>query len=215
MILSQFQFISHIHVCTSYQHIHVCTLGADNHFMWWKKITSIYYMSLKYYIVSFRCSVIICLHTLCWGYLWLHTVEAQSCRHWPGSQGKSHFLHVSWQVRFQQYVNKCLSFHYVAVPTVALSLTTFFPCRGQILCSLGDHLTPQLPTCLPIFLDRLRNEITRLTTVKAYTLIAGWELNYSNLHVGSNKQKTQKDIPFFPGPLSVNPTLKGKRLGNP
>jgi cullin-associated NEDD8-dissociated protein 1 len=45
--------------------------------------------------------------------------------------------------------------------------------RGQILHSLGDELQSELPTCLPIFLDRLRNEITRLTTVKAYTLIAG------------------------------------------
>ena len=46
--------------------------------------------------------------------------------------------------------------------------------RGQILCSLGDELGQQLPQCLPIFLDRLRNEITRLTTVKAYSLIAGY-----------------------------------------
>lgn len=49
----------------------------------------------------------------------------------------------------------------------------FLFARGQILHSLGDELEPELPTCLPIFLDRLRNEITRLTTVKAYTLIAG------------------------------------------
>ncbi|KAJ7389384.1 Cullin-associated NEDD8-dissociated protein 1 [Desmophyllum pertusum] len=46
-------------------------------------------------------------------------------------------------------------------------------CMGQILCSLGDELGQQLSQCLPIFLDRLRNEITRLTTVKAYSLIAG------------------------------------------
>lgn len=46
-------------------------------------------------------------------------------------------------------------------------------CRGQIIHSLGDDLQSELPVCLPIFLDRLRNEITRLTTVKAYTLIAG------------------------------------------
>ena len=53
-------------------------------------------------------------------------------------------------------------------------------CRGQILCSLGDELGPQLPQCLPIFLDRLRNEITRLTTVKAYSLIAGYVLQSIN-----------------------------------
>lgn len=44
---------------------------------------------------------------------------------------------------------------------------------GQIVCNLGDYLRPELPVCLPLFLDRLRNEITRLTTVKALTKIAG------------------------------------------
>ncbi|XP_012274263.1 cullin-associated NEDD8-dissociated protein 1 [Orussus abietinus] len=45
-------------------------------------------------------------------------------------------------------------------------------CMGQILAHLGDTLYDELPVCLPIFLDRLRNEITRLTTVKALTYIA-------------------------------------------
>ncbi|XP_058803044.1 cullin-associated NEDD8-dissociated protein 1 [Phymastichus coffea] len=45
-------------------------------------------------------------------------------------------------------------------------------CMGQIVAHLGDTMHTQLPTCLPIFLDRLRNEITRLTTVKALTCIA-------------------------------------------
>ncbi|KAJ8923621.1 hypothetical protein NQ315_010200 [Exocentrus adspersus] len=44
---------------------------------------------------------------------------------------------------------------------------------GQVVCNLGDHLKSELPYCLPLFLDRLRNEITRLTTVKALTKIAG------------------------------------------
>lgn len=52
-------------------------------------------------------------------------------------------------------------------------ISTFKPIRGQIICNLGDHLKSELSTCLPIFLDRLRNEITRLTTVKALTLISG------------------------------------------
>ncbi|CAN8002953.1 unnamed protein product [Ixodes pacificus] len=51
-------------------------------------------------------------------------------------------------------------------------------CMGQILCHLGDRLQPELAVCLPIFLDRLRNEITRLTTVKALTRVAG-----SRLHI--------------------------------
>ncbi|XP_069960266.1 cullin-associated NEDD8-dissociated protein 1 [Cherax quadricarinatus] len=45
-------------------------------------------------------------------------------------------------------------------------------CMGQIISHLGDHLQGELGTCLPIFLDRLRNEITRLTTVKALTKVA-------------------------------------------
>lgn len=44
---------------------------------------------------------------------------------------------------------------------------------GQIISNLGDCLSDELPVCLPIFLDRLKNEITRLTTVKALTKIAG------------------------------------------
>ncbi|XP_046614715.1 cullin-associated NEDD8-dissociated protein 1 [Neodiprion virginianus] len=45
-------------------------------------------------------------------------------------------------------------------------------CMGQIVAHLGDFLHHELPVCLPIFLDRLRNEITRLTTVKALTCVA-------------------------------------------
>ena len=45
-------------------------------------------------------------------------------------------------------------------------------CMGQVVASLGDTLTAKLPECMPIFVDRLRNEITRLTTVRAITQIA-------------------------------------------
>lgn len=45
-------------------------------------------------------------------------------------------------------------------------------CMGQIICNLGDYLQGELNTCLPILLDRLKNEITRLTTVKALTKVA-------------------------------------------
>uniref|UniRef100_A0A8C8SN09 Cullin associated and neddylation dissociated 2 (putative) n=1 Tax=Pelusios castaneus TaxID=367368 RepID=A0A8C8SN09_9SAUR len=45
-------------------------------------------------------------------------------------------------------------------------------CMGQIVCNLGDHLSGDLQPTLKIFLERLKNEITRLTTVKALTLIA-------------------------------------------
>jgi cullin-associated NEDD8-dissociated protein 1 len=45
-------------------------------------------------------------------------------------------------------------------------------CMGQVIASMGDTLKAELPECLPIFVDRLRNEITRLTAVRAVTLIA-------------------------------------------
>nr|CAH7720684.1 unnamed protein product [Callosobruchus chinensis] len=44
---------------------------------------------------------------------------------------------------------------------------------GQVIYNLGDHLKDQLPFCLPLFVDRLTDETTRLTTVKALTKIAG------------------------------------------
>ena len=37
---------------------------------------------------------------------------------------------------------------------------------------MGDALEAELSECLPIFVDRLRNEITRLTAVRAVTLVA-------------------------------------------
>ena len=45
-------------------------------------------------------------------------------------------------------------------------------CMGHIVAHLGDHLKNELPNCLPIFLERLKNEITRLTAVKALICIA-------------------------------------------
>uniref|UniRef100_A0A8V5HEU4 Uncharacterized protein n=1 Tax=Melopsittacus undulatus TaxID=13146 RepID=A0A8V5HEU4_MELUD len=45
-------------------------------------------------------------------------------------------------------------------------------CMGQIIYNLGDYLSTDLQPTLKVFLERLKNEITRLTTVKALTLIA-------------------------------------------
>lgn len=45
-------------------------------------------------------------------------------------------------------------------------------CMGQILANMGDILNNELIVCLPIFLERLRNEVTRLSAVKALILIA-------------------------------------------
>uniref|UniRef100_A0A4W6DBK3 TATA-binding protein interacting (TIP20) domain-containing protein n=1 Tax=Lates calcarifer TaxID=8187 RepID=A0A4W6DBK3_LATCA len=45
-------------------------------------------------------------------------------------------------------------------------------CMGHMVCHLGDHLGAELQGVLAIFLERLKNEITRLTTVRTITLIA-------------------------------------------
>lgn len=46
-------------------------------------------------------------------------------------------------------------------------------CMGQIVANMGDVLQPELGACLPIFMERLKNDVTRLSSVKALTMIAG------------------------------------------
>ncbi|XP_058488198.1 cullin-associated NEDD8-dissociated protein 2 [Solea solea] len=45
-------------------------------------------------------------------------------------------------------------------------------CMGHMVCHLGDHLGAELPGVLAIFLERLKNEITRLMAVRTLTLVA-------------------------------------------
>lgn len=45
-------------------------------------------------------------------------------------------------------------------------------CMGHMVSYLGDHLGTELQGVLSIFLDRLKNEITRLTAVRTIALIA-------------------------------------------
>ena len=39
-------------------------------------------------------------------------------------------------------------------------------CMGLVVSTFGDHLTADLTACLPVIVDRMGNEITRLTAVK-------------------------------------------------
>lgn len=43
---------------------------------------------------------------------------------------------------------------------------------GHMVCHLGEHLRVELQGVLAIFLERLKNEITRLTAVRTLSLIA-------------------------------------------
>ncbi|XP_038681962.1 cullin-associated NEDD8-dissociated protein 1-like isoform X2 [Tripterygium wilfordii] len=45
-------------------------------------------------------------------------------------------------------------------------------CMGLVISTFGDHLKAELPACLPVLVDRMGNEITRLTAVKAFAIIA-------------------------------------------
>ena len=45
-------------------------------------------------------------------------------------------------------------------------------CMGQVISSFGDRLNQELKVSLKLLLDRLKNEITRLTCVKALTKVA-------------------------------------------
>ncbi|GLJ25166.1 hypothetical protein SUGI_0481390 [Cryptomeria japonica] len=46
-------------------------------------------------------------------------------------------------------------------------------CMGLVISTFGDNLQVELPACLPLLVDRMGNEITRLTAVKAFAVIAG------------------------------------------
>ncbi|XP_024967055.1 cullin-associated NEDD8-dissociated protein 1 isoform X3 [Cynara cardunculus var. scolymus] len=50
-------------------------------------------------------------------------------------------------------------------------------CMGLLVSTFGDHLTADLPACLPVLVDRMGNEITRLTAVKAFAVIAASPLH--------------------------------------
>ena len=39
-------------------------------------------------------------------------------------------------------------------------------CMGLVVSTFGDYLRGELPACLPVLVDRMGNEITRLTAVK-------------------------------------------------
>uniref|UniRef100_A0A7N0ZXV2 Cullin-associated NEDD8-dissociated protein 1 n=1 Tax=Kalanchoe fedtschenkoi TaxID=63787 RepID=A0A7N0ZXV2_KALFE len=45
-------------------------------------------------------------------------------------------------------------------------------CMGLVISTFGDNLGAELSACLPVLVDRMGNEITRLTAVKAFAVIA-------------------------------------------
>ncbi|XP_076003367.1 cullin-associated NEDD8-dissociated protein 2 [Genypterus blacodes] len=56
-------------------------------------------------------------------------------------------------------------------------------CMGHMVCHLGDHLGAELQGVLAIFLERLKNEITRLTAVRTITLVSSSPLKINLLSI--------------------------------
>jgi len=50
-------------------------------------------------------------------------------------------------------------------------------CMGVMVTRLADHPAVKLPTILPLLLERMRNEITRVTTVKMFAMIGAAQLD--------------------------------------
>ena len=50
-------------------------------------------------------------------------------------------------------------------------------CMGLMIAHLADHPAVKLETVLPLLLERMRNEITRVTTVKTFALVASAKLD--------------------------------------
>ena len=120
-------------------------------------------------------------------YIWLPSLrpahllvcpqKTESSWHWSRGQGESHHVHVSvmWLSCEHSLPSRNLSVymytHNTNCPLCVMWLSHDL-CRGQVIASMGDALEAELSECLPIFVDRLRNEITRLTAVRAVTLVA-------------------------------------------
>lgn len=51
-------------------------------------------------------------------------------------------------------------------------------CMGLVLATFGDNLSTELAACLPVLVDRMGNEITRLTAVKV-GLLRVLEMSFS------------------------------------
>ncbi|KAK4337023.1 hypothetical protein RND71_043999 [Anisodus tanguticus] len=54
-------------------------------------------------------------------------------------------------------------------------------CMGQLIHTFGDLMQNELTVALALLVERLKNEITRLTTIKAFTLIASspFKINFA------------------------------------
>lgn len=65
-------------------------------------------------------------------------------------------------------------------------------CMGHLLARLGDVLADRLQQCLPIFLARLQNEITRVTATKALGVMASSAIRVRGLEKKPTKGKKKR-----------------------
>jgi len=76
---------------------------------------------------------------------------------------------------FQQYINPIYDCTFSKLRAADIDQEVkerAITCMGQVISSFGDNMSQQLKTSLPVLVDRLKNEITRLTCVKALINIA-------------------------------------------
>lgn len=73
---------------------------------------------------------------------------------------------------FTRYISTVFRFYVLLTTLLSVKIIHFLCLRLSWVIKQFILLQHELPVCLPIFLERLRNEITRLTTVKALTKVA-------------------------------------------
>lgn len=62
----------------------------------------------------------------------------------------------------------CYCCYFLCLPFVQEVKECAISCMGLVVSTFGDNLGHRLPACLPVLVDRMGNEITRLTAVKVY-----------------------------------------------
>ena len=60
----------------------------------------------------------------------------------------------------------------ISVPAILSCVYMCVFCRGTLFHHCADCLQPELQQVLPLYIDRLNNEVTRIAAAKAITIIA-------------------------------------------
>jgi len=67
-------------------------------------------------------------------------------------------------------------------------------CMANFISHLGDYVSEELGSCFSVLIERLHNEITRLSAVKAFTVIAESPLE---LDIGDTLETVASELTAF------------------